>query len=155
MITPSIDGWFDAYNVGDGGLTIHPISTGRVTCTHSFGGSPPGEAKRPETLRQGPLTAGFYSKNSGGSARRPYLRAKNVRGVRSERLMRGRALAPAEIRALLRTCRRRRERPGGARDAAIVAILYAGGLRRSELVKLVLSDYEPKTGEIVVREAKG
>ena len=44
--------------------------------------------------------------------------------------------------------------PKGARDAAIIAILYACGLRRSELVKLNLEDYDPETGELKIIGAK-
>jgi site-specific recombinase XerC len=38
----------------------------------------------------------------------------------------------------------------GARDAALVALLVAGGLRRSEAAALDLDDYDPETGALKV-----
>jgi site-specific recombinase XerD len=37
----------------------------------------------------------------------------------------------------------------------VLAILYAGGPRRSEAVTLDLADYEPETGALTVRAGKG
>jgi site-specific recombinase XerD len=38
----------------------------------------------------------------------------------------------------------------GARDAAIIALMYAAGLRRDEVVKLNIENYDPKTGKLVL-----
>src|SRR5579859_4047248 len=43
----------------------------------------------------------------------------------------------------------------GVRDAAMIGVLYACGLRRSELVALTQADYESSSGKIVVRAGKG
>jgi site-specific recombinase XerD len=44
--------------------------------------------------------------------------------------------------------------PAGPRDAAFLALLYAGGLRRSEAVTLDINDYDAEAGELRV-EGKG
>ncbi len=83
-----------------------------------------------------------------------YYRAVDVPAIRGQAAPRGRALAEAEIAALLAACGRDAS-PAGARDAAIVAVLLASGLRRAELAALELADWEPASGALVVREGKG
>ncbi|MGB7520435.1 MAG: site-specific integrase, partial [Spirulinaceae cyanobacterium] len=41
------------------------------------------------------------------------------------------------------------------RDMALIAILRGGGLRRAEVVKLELTDFNPRTGAVEVRQGKG
>jgi integrase/recombinase XerD len=83
-----------------------------------------------------------------------YHRAANLRTVRADPLLRGRALKPGEIMALLRACE---DDPSdlGARDGALICVLAGAGLRRSELVKLDLADYDPESGALTVRGGKG
>jgi len=76
-------------------------------------------------------------------------RAIDVPAVRGERLPRGRALSRGELRALFESCRG--GRPADARDAALMGVLYAAGLRRAEVVTLDVSDYDPETGALIVR----
>jgi site-specific recombinase XerD len=52
------------------------------------------------------------------------------------------------VTALLETCDRSEM---GARDAAIIALLYGAGLRRAELVGLDLADYDPGDRQIQVK----
>ncbi len=83
-----------------------------------------------------------------------YHRAVNVRVVKATTLPRGRALTRRELRALFRVCQQD-VRPSGARDAALLAVLYGAGLRRSEVVGLDVADYELETGTLTIRAAKG
>ena len=64
-----------------------------------------------------------------------YQAIKKIRGVKGQRLMKGRALSQHEIETLLLTCDRDRSSKG-LRDAAMIAILIGCGLRRHELVSL-------------------
>ncbi len=83
-----------------------------------------------------------------------YRRATDLPCIRGERLPRGRALSTGELRSLFRVCGDDPS-PAGRRDAAMLAVLYGAGLRRSELVTLDLNDYEPETGTVTVRQGKG
>lgn len=68
-----------------------------------------------------------------------FQRAADLGAVAGERLPAGRAVASGELSALLATCG---QDLGGIRDAAVIAVLYAGGLRRAELAGLDLDHYE-------------
>ena len=83
-----------------------------------------------------------------------YHRAADVPTIKAQTLPRGRALASGEISALMNTCGRDAS-PAGIRDAALIAVLYGAGLRRSESVGLDLADYNVETGELAIRGAKG
>ncbi len=82
-----------------------------------------------------------------------YQRAVDLPGVRNGTLPRGRALTPGELRALFTTCAD--GSPAGVRDAALLAVLYGGGLRRAEVVSLDMSDYLPASGALTIRHGKG
>jgi site-specific recombinase XerD len=83
-----------------------------------------------------------------------YHKAAAMKGVRIKTLPAGRELSGDEIRALMTTCEEDSS-PAGARDAALIALLYGTGLRRAEVVNLDLADYEPATGRLVVRGKGG
>jgi site-specific recombinase XerD len=83
-----------------------------------------------------------------------YQRAADLPAVRGERLPQGRALAMGELRALFQVCQVDRT-PAGARDAALLAVLYGSGLRRAEVVALELADYDRDAGALTIRRGKG
>ncbi len=83
-----------------------------------------------------------------------YAMARDVAGVKGQSLPAGRALSPGEIAALMRVCEED-PTPAGARDAAIIALMYATGIRRSSLVRLDMADYDATRGTLRVRNAKG
>ncbi len=76
-------------------------------------------------------------------------RAIDLPALRGERLPRGRALSRGELRALFESCRR--GSASDVRDAALIGVLYAAGLRRAEVVALGVSDYDPESGALIIR----
>lgn len=76
-------------------------------------------------------------------------RVRAVRPVRGERLPAGRRLTKGELGGLLEACARD-ETAAGVRDAAILALLYACGLRRSEVSGLNIDSHDPVSGELRV-----
>ncbi len=83
-----------------------------------------------------------------------YMRAVDVKGVKGETLPTGRMLDASEVAAVVAACKAD-STPAGARDAALLAVMLAGGLRRAEVVGLDVDDYNPETGELTVRHGKG
>jgi len=79
-----------------------------------------------------------------------YARAADIASVNGGTLPKGRALASGEIDALMTACVND-ETAAGARDAAIVALLRVGGLRRAEICALNIEDYDAETGALVIR----
>lgn len=79
--------------------------------------------------------------------------AASVENVENTTLPAGRALDTGEIRSLFTTIAQSGG-PAAARDAALFAVLYGGGLRRAEVVALDLADYSPTTGALTIRHAK-
>ena len=83
-----------------------------------------------------------------------YHRAVDLAPVRGSTLPKGRHVGPGELTALFDTCGHDPS-PAGARDAAILAILFGAGLRRSEVVALDHADFNSDSGALVVRAGKG
>ena len=82
-----------------------------------------------------------------------YQLAASIENLRFTRIPPGRALTTTELQALF-TAIAQDAGPKAVRDAAILGVLANCGLRRSELVALDSSDYQPITGTRAVRQAK-
>ena len=78
-------------------------------------------------------------------------RIVDVSNVKAESLPAGRHVDMGEVRRLFETCD---DSPVGARDAAMLALLYGCGLRRSEAVALERDDYHA-AGAVTIRHGKG
>lgn len=76
-------------------------------------------------------------------------RACSFKPVRGTRVVKGRAVLQGELRALFEACDA--ETPAGARNAALLGLLYGCGLRRAEVVGLDLQDYDRPAGRLLVR----
>lgn len=79
-----------------------------------------------------------------------YHRAADIPAVRGETVPAGRELRAGEIAALITSCQND-ETPAGARDAAILSLMYSIGLRREEVVALNLQDYDSDNGRLLIR----
>ncbi len=82
-----------------------------------------------------------------------YTKAVDLPSVKEDKQLRGRALTLSEIAALISVCSS--SHPIDIRDAALIAILRGGGLRRAEAVKLELKDFKPTSGTLEIRQGKG
>lgn len=70
-----------------------------------------------------------------------YQAAADVKAVTGETMPAGRELGGGEIAALIEDCQADKNRSAGIRDAAILAVMVAGGLRRAEVASLDLDHY--------------
>lgn len=76
-------------------------------------------------------------------------RIRTIKPAKGDRLPAGRALSAGEVAALMGACANDSS-PAGARDAAILGLLYGCGLRRAEVVALAVDAYHRETGELRV-----
>ena len=77
-------------------------------------------------------------------------RALDVAPIKGERQPRGRAVLGEELRAVFASCAVAENRAAGARDAAILAVLYGAGLRRAEVAGLELVDLDDAAGTLCI-----
>jgi site-specific recombinase XerD len=83
-----------------------------------------------------------------------YTAAVDLPSIKDSKKLRGRALSKNEIGALMEVCQND-PTIQGIRDAALIAILRGAGLRRAEVAKLEMRDFNLETGAIDVRGGKG
>lgn len=78
-----------------------------------------------------------------------YYRAVSVRSLRHESIPRGRKLDQSELEALVAACLAQKDNPALAvRDATIISVLYATGMRRQEIVDLNYADFDPREAKL-------
>jgi len=95
-----------------------------------------------------------YARNLGLITPEEHDRIRDVKAARGSRLPAGRAVLAGELGALVGACAAD-PTPAGVRDAAIFAVLYIGGIRRSELAGLDLTDWTPALPTLRIRHGKG
>lgn len=83
-----------------------------------------------------------------------YFRAVDIEPVKGVPAPPVKTASLEDIQKLFAHCRHERTALG-ARDGAILGMLYYSGLKKSELVRLELEDYDPETGAILVRPLSG
>src|SRR5579859_1500308 len=79
-----------------------------------------------------------------------YHKAASIKNVRGSTLPAGRSLKDGELRALLLACQKDATIKG-CRDLALLALLFATGLRRQEIIRLDVADYDRDTHALRVR----
>ena len=82
------------------------------------------------------------------------MRLNDIKRVRGKRLPSGRSLSKQEIKKLYRACTQDKT-AAGKRDHAIIAIMLATGIRRSEAISIKLEDYNKRTGQLNIQNGKG
>lgn len=82
-------------------------------------------------------------------------RATDIENVSVQVIPAGRDLSQGEIIGLVEACRADKNAVAGARDTAIIGLLYTCGVRRAELASLELENINRETGAIKVLHGKG
>ena len=82
------------------------------------------------------------------------LLLNNIKSVRGQRLPGGRSLNSSEIHKLQRVCQQDKT-SAGKRDHALIALMLATGLRRSEVIAITTDDYNTRTGVLNIQSGKG
>ena len=82
------------------------------------------------------------------------MRLNDIKRVRGKRLPSGRSLTTQEIKKLYRACTQDKT-AAGKRDHAILTIMLATGIRRSEVIAINIEDYSTRTGLLNIQSGKG
>ncbi len=124
-------------------LAFQHVSAIRVRLAEGY--SPTSANKILAALR-GVLRASFFL---GQMEAGTFTRAVAVKSIRGVRVVRGRAVSHDELRAMFSVCAT--ATPSGARDAALLAVTYGAGLRRDEVVRLDIDNFDRRTGTLTVK----
>jgi len=82
------------------------------------------------------------------------MRLNDIKRVRGKRLPSGRSLSTQEIKKLYRACTQDNS-TAGKRDHAIIAVMLATGIRRSEVIAIDVDDYNTRSGLLNIQSGKG
>jgi site-specific recombinase XerD len=134
----------DAEGIGWASLKYPQTATIRGALTERYA---PNTTKRMLAALRGVLKECW---RLGLMAHDEYARAADIAPVRGQLPPRGRALKEVELEKLFRDCQGDLS-PAGVRDAAILGLLYGLGLRRSELVRLDVADFDAGDGVLTIR----
>ena len=81
------------------------------------------------------------------------LLLNNIKPVRGQRLPSGRSLNKSERTKLYRSCSQDKTSIG-KRDHAVIALMLATGIRRSEVIAINIDDYDARTGVLTIQSGK-
>lgn len=82
-----------------------------------------------------------------------YQRAADLKNISGDAQPAGRDIPDYELRAILLSCYD--DGKMGIRNLAALAIIATCGLRREELAQLNVEDFDPASGDLVIRKGKG
>jgi site-specific recombinase XerD len=85
---------------------------------------------------------------------RDYWSAISIPNIENHTEKVGRLIEDAEIQRILSMCQES-ESDCGIRDYAMIALMYATGARRSEVVNLDIADFDANANSLAFRETKG
>lgn len=114
-------------------------------------GSKPATVNKTLSAIRGVLKAAWQMGHIDADA---YQRVAAVKSVTGSTLPAGRGLGSGELVAMMRVCQEDKTN-AGRRDAAIIALGYAAGLRRAELAGLELGSIQEDDGETITLRIMG
>ena len=82
------------------------------------------------------------------------LRLNQIKPLRGERLPSGRSLNKSERTKLYCSCSQDKTSTGN-RDHAVIALMLATGIRRSEVIAINIDDFDSRTGALTIQSGKG
>ena len=137
----------DAQMIDWGSLRYQHVAAIRTVLAERFA---PSTANRHLSALRGVIKEAWRLKHMNAEEYRATI---DVPGIKGETLPAGRAIPAGELRVLFAACNDGTN--SGIRDAALLAILYGAGPRRSEVVNINLSDFDAETGELRILRGKG
>lgn len=83
-----------------------------------------------------------------------YTNATDIENVKHKTLLQGRMLPPEDVKALIQACLVT-DKETSTRDAAIIALMYVTGMRRSEVTHLQSGDFDIPAEQVKILHGKG